>query len=198
MAFSFASITRPFRVVGARFSSQWPVKAVPTCVYGRSLTMRPIEPSDAELVSDLLLRLSEPACWLRYNRPRLAPLTVQCEVERMLRGDGAGAIALLATVRWDRAEEAVALAELIAADGQTAEVAIVVRDDYQGQGLGSALMCQIVSQAISQGLRTLRFDIRRENTAMQCLVRGLGLPYRREDWPDEICLWVDLPARSYA
>ena len=190
MALSFASIIRPFHVIGAQFRSKWHLEAVSTCVQVRSLTMRPVEPSDAGLVSDLLLRLSEPACWLRYNRPRLAPATVQCEVERMLRGDRAGAIALLATVRWDRTEEAVALAEVIAADSQTAEVAIVVRDDYQGQGLGSALMCQIVSQAISQGLRTLRFDIRRGNTAMQCLVRGLGLPYRRADWIDPVFVAV--------
>jgi GNAT superfamily N-acetyltransferase len=198
MAISFGSITRPFHAIGTRFCSQRHLKAVPTHIHGRSLTMRPIEAADAGLVGSLLMRLSEHACWLRYSRPRLAPAAVQCELERMLRRDGPGATALLATVRWDSPEEAVALAELMATNGETGEVAIVVRDDYQGQGLGSALMCQIVGQAVSQGLRTLRFDIRRENTAMQCVVRGLGLPYRDEYWPDEICLWVDLPARSYA
>jgi GNAT superfamily N-acetyltransferase len=198
MAISFSSITRPFHAIGTRFCSQRRLRPAPMRIHGRSLTMRPIEAADASLVGSLLMRLSEHACWLRYSRPRLAPATVQCEVERMLRRDGAGAVALLATVRWDSAEEAVALAELVATDGETGQVAIVVHDDYQGQGLGSALMCQIVTQAVSQGLRTLRFDIRRENTVMQCLVRGLGLPYRDEYWPDEICLWVDLPAHSYA
>ena len=171
---------------------------MPTRIHGRALTLRPIEGGDAGLVGGLLTRLSEPTCWLRYSCPRLAPVVVQRELERMLRRDGAGAIVLLATVRRGSAEEVVALAELMVIGGETAEVAIVVRDDYQSQGLGSALMGQIVRQAVSQGLRTLRFDIRRENTAMQCLVRGLGLPYRGDYWPDEICLWVDLPSHSYA
>lgn len=198
MAHSYASIARCFHAIGARFSSQRRLMPVRTRIHSRSLTIRPIEGADAGLVGGLLMRLSEPTCWLRYSRPRLAPAAVQCEVERMLGRDGAGATVLLATLRCDSAEEAVALAELIATDGETAEVAIVVRDDHQGQGLGRALLCQIARQAVSQGLRTLRFDIRRENTAMQCLVHGLGLPYRGEYWPDEICLWVDLPAYSYA
>jgi GNAT superfamily N-acetyltransferase len=198
MALSFASMTRRFHTIGMRFCSQRRLKAAPTRIHGRPLTMRTIEAGDAGLVGDLLMRLSEHACWLRYSRPRLAVAAVQCEVERMLRRDRTGVLALVATMRRDSAEEAVALAELMATDSEIAEVAIVVRDDYQGQGLGRVLMCQIVRQAVSQGLRTLRFDIRRENTAMQCLVQGLGLPYRGEYWPDEVCLWVDLPARSYA
>jgi GNAT superfamily N-acetyltransferase len=197
MALSFAFMTRPFHTIGVRFCSQWRLKAAPTRVGGHLLIMRPIEASDAGLVGGLLMRLSEHTCWLRYSRPCLAVAAVQCEIERMLRRDQAGVLALVATMRRGSSEEAVALAELMSTDGEIAEVAIVVRDDYQGQGLGRALMYQIVRQAISQGLRTLRFDICRENTAMQCLVHGLGLPYRGEYWPDEICLWVDLPARSY-
>src|SRR5215212_12104932 len=123
MAFSFASMRRPFHAIGARFCSQRRLKTMPTRIHGRSLTMRPIEPADADLLGGLLMRLSEHACWLRYSRPRLAPAAVQYEVERMFRRDGAGAIALLATVGWDSAEEAVALAELIPTDGETAEVA---------------------------------------------------------------------------
>jgi GNAT superfamily N-acetyltransferase len=198
MARSFASMTRPFHTIGMRFCSQRRLKAAPIRIHGRLLTLRPIEAGDAGLVGDLLMRLSEHACWLRYSRPRLVVTAVQCELERMLQCDSASVLALVATIRRGSAEEAVALAELMSTDGKIAEVAIVVRDDYQGQGLGHALMCQIVRQAVSQGLRTLRFDIRRENTAMQCLVHGLGLPYRGEYWPDEICLWVDLPTRSYA
>jgi GNAT superfamily N-acetyltransferase len=191
-------MTRHLHAIGARFSSQRRLMPVPTRVHDRALTIRPIEGGDAGLVGGLLMRLSEPTCWQRYSRPRLAPVAVQCEVERMLWHDGACAIALLATVRQGSAREAVALAELMTTDGQTAEVAIVVRDDYQGQGLGRALICQIVRHALGQGLCTLRFDMGCENTAMLCLVRGLGLPYRREDSPDEICLWLDLSARSYA
>jgi hypothetical protein len=73
MAISFASITRPFHAIGTRFCSQRRLKAVPTRIHGRSLTMRPIEAADAGLVGSLLMRLSEHACWLRYSRPRLAP-----------------------------------------------------------------------------------------------------------------------------
>jgi acetyltransferase len=116
----------------------------------------------------------------------------------MLGCELAPAVALVVTVRQGRAERAIALAELVAIDSDIAEAAIVVDDDYQGLGLGRALLRQIVALASNRGLRRLQFDIRRENRAMQGLVRSLELPCHCQYWPDELCLWVELTAPAYA
>ena len=195
---SLGFVTRPFRIIGMRLGLQPRLNTALTHIHGQPLAVRPIENRDARLLAALLTRLSEQSCWLRYSRPRLAPEAVQCETQRVLGRDVAHAVALIVTVRQGRAEQAIALAELVAIDSDAAEVAIVVDDDYQGQGVGRALLHQIVALASRRGLRRVQFDIRRENRAMQGLVRSLELPYHCQYWPDELCVWVELTAPSYA
>jgi acetyltransferase len=181
-----------------RLWSQPRLKTTLTSIHGQPIAVRLIENRDASLIAALLTRLSEHSCWLRYSRPRLAPEAVQCEAQRVLGRDPAHATALILTVHQGTAEYAIALAEFVAIDSDTAEVAIVVDDDEQGQGLGRALLRQIVALASRRGLRRLQFDIRRENKAMQNLVRSLELPYHCQYWFDEIRLWVELTAPMYA
>jgi len=111
--------------------------------------------------------------------------------------DPAHAVALVVTVRQGRLKHAIALAELVAVDSDIAEVAVVVDDDYQGQGLGRALLRRIVALSSRRGLRRLQFDIRRENRAVEALVRGLELPCHCQYGPGEICLRVELKAPVY-
>jgi len=197
MSHSLGCVTQPFSAIGMQLWSQPRLNTTLTNIHGQPLAVRPIESRDASLIAALLMRLSEHSCWMRYNCPRLAPEVVQCETQRVLGRDPAHAVALVVTVRQGRAEHAIALAELVAIDSDIAEVAIVVDDDYQGQGLGRALLRQIVELASKRGLRRLQFDIRRENRAMQGLVRSLELPYHCQYWPDEICLCVELTAPAY-
>ncbi|HEU5103735.1 MAG TPA: GNAT family N-acetyltransferase [Roseiflexaceae bacterium] len=197
MSHSLGCVTRPFSAIGMQLWSQPHLNTTLTYINGQPLTVRPIESRDASLIAALLTRLSEHSCWMRYSCPRLAPEAAQYETQRVLGRDPAQAVALVVTVRQGRAEQAIALAEFVAIDSDIAEVAIVVDDDYQGQGLGRALLCQIVALASKRGLRRLQFDIRRENRAMQALVRSLELPNHCQYGPDEICLWVELTAPVY-
>lgn len=62
-------------------------------------------------------------------------------------------------------------------DGATAEIALVVRDDAQGQGIGGLLLRRLVQIAQAIGVTRLRGDLLAENHTMVRLLRSLGLPY---------------------
>ena len=57
-----------------------------------------------------------------------------------------------------------------------AEVALVVVDEYQGRGIGRALMSLLTRIARAAGLRTLVAEVLPENTPMLQLFKTSGLP----------------------
>ena len=59
-------------------------------------------------------------------------------------------------------------------DGKTAEIAVLVLDDYQGRGLGTELMKRLVHLAPSHGIRRITAEMLRDNTLMQSLAKKLG------------------------
>ena len=73
-----------------------------------------------------------------------------------------------------------------------AEVAFVVVDEYQGRGIGRALMRHLTSIARAAGLRTLVAEVLPENTPMLQLFKtsGLELSTRREDQVIHITVWL--------
>ena len=64
-----------------------------------------------------------------------------------------------------------------------AEVAFVVVDEYQGRGIGGALMRHLTSIGRTAGLRTFIAEVLPENIPMLQLFKKSGLPLgmRRED-----------------
>ena len=73
-----------------------------------------------------------------------------------------------------------------------AEVAFVVVDEYQGRGIGRALMRHLTNIARAAGLRTLIAEVLPENTPMLQLFKtsGLQLSTRHEDQVVHIVIWL--------
>ncbi len=61
-----------------------------------------------------------------------------------------------------------------------AEFAIVISDDFQGQGLGKILLDRMIAVARHEGVEHVIADIHAENTPMQAIVRRLGFQIHRE------------------
>jgi acetyltransferase len=61
-----------------------------------------------------------------------------------------------------------------APEGGSAEMAIVVADDWQGRGLSRRLLSQLIDIARASGLKTLSADILTVNHPMLALSRALG------------------------
>ena len=73
-----------------------------------------------------------------------------------------------------------------------AEVAFVVVDEYQGRGVGRALMRHLISIARAAGLRTLIAEVLSENTPMLQLFKTGGLEFstRREGQVIHVTMWL--------
>ncbi len=148
--------------------------------HGRPVTVRAARADDDALLADLVYRASVRTRWLRYFQPLPAsPLHARAEGRRMAGlADGPGAV-LLASVAEGAGAAAVAVGEL-ALDplGRAGELALLVRDDHQGQGLGLALGRQLVALARARGLAELHGHCLPENRAALRLARRLGAPVR--------------------
>lgn len=144
----------------------------------RSGWLRPIAPDDAQALQDFVRELSEKARYMRFVSmmreltPRMLSRYTQLDYHREL--------ALVATV--DLATESghqpavIGLAHYLRnADGQGAEYALVVADDWQGQGLGRRLMSRLIEAARQQGLTYIEGFVLSSNQPMLSLMTSLGL-----------------------
>jgi len=141
---------------------------------GRRLTVRPIQREDAGLLIEFHERLSPQSRYLRFFSPfpHLSP-----KMAEYLAGvDFVDRFALVATADEDGVERIVAVARFdIAPDDVVAEVALVVRDDYQGVGLGTAVFGRLVEMARARGVRRLTGSVLAENRRMLQLLRNHGI-----------------------
>jgi GNAT superfamily N-acetyltransferase len=154
---------------------------------GARLMVRPIEAADADALVALHARLSADTIYRRYFgvRPHLSP----AEVERFTRVDGRTRFALVAL----QAADLVAVARYEGRPGdRSAELAVVVDDALQHQGVGRLMLERLVDVAREAGIESLVADVLAGNAAMLALLRTLGLPRRTETDGDTVTVLVDL------
>ena len=73
-----------------------------------------------------------------------------------------------------------------------AEIALVVADAYQREGIGSALCAYLVAAARRQGLAALRATALAENAAVRRMVARSGAPYTAETRQGMTTIQIDL------
>jgi RimJ/RimL family protein N-acetyltransferase len=98
-------------------------------------------------------------------------------LRRLVDADGNHHAAWVACVWGPHGEEIVgeAVWSLVAPDERTAELAISVRDDWQGKGVADELMRTLIASARESGLRTLYGDVLQANTRMLAFMRRHGM-----------------------
>jgi RimJ/RimL family protein N-acetyltransferase len=107
--------------------------------------------------------------------------------------------ALLALARDDQGcEQAVGVARLARQpaqpDSPEAEAAVVVRDDFQGRGVGSELLRRLVLLAKQMGVRTLIAEIEADNEIAIRAFRALNLPTETTIRSAEVAMRIEVPA----
>jgi GNAT superfamily N-acetyltransferase len=130
--------------------------------------VRPITPDDTEALRRLFSRLSQETIYKRFFRPVKEP--------------SAKDLAFLTSVDHGRREALVAEAggEVIAVarydrlgDSDEAEVAVLVEDAWQGQGIGARLVRRLAGLAQSRGMTVFTSTILGDNRAASGLLHAV-------------------------
>jgi RimJ/RimL family protein N-acetyltransferase len=147
----------------------------------RAVTVRQGISEDADLLIDMWRRLSARTVQLRFGRPKanIHEEVFRNEMAHVLNSDPRTATTLIGMVDDSDGSSAVSLVQIVQHpdDRSLAEIAIVVRDDYQREGLGRALCGLIKQVALLRGIRTLQIHTLAENIAVMRLIRGLGMRF---------------------
>ena len=136
------------------------------------IRFRPIDPGDESGLVDFHSRLLPETVYLRFFNAH--PHLSAAELYRFTHVDGRDRYAVVAV---DEAERIIGVARYDRDPGSDdAEVAFVVDDSHQGQGLGRELLRHLVAVARSNGIRRLVADTMVGNHRMLGVFRDSGLP----------------------
>lgn len=150
---------------------------------GRDYRLRPILPADAELYPPFLARVTAEDMRLRFLVPTAT--IPRDTLIRLSQLDYDRDIAFVALDKHDGSLSGIARYGSDP-DHEAAEFGVLVRSDLQGQGLGSALMAQLISYARADGIKRIDGLILRENTAMLNLADQLGFQRLSQPVVDEV------------
>lgn len=137
---------------------------------GTAVTLRPIRQEDEPELTALYARLSPESAYQRFFTvmARLPPdwTHILANVDYQRR---------MAIVAVDPRGELIAVARYDYDDAaQEAEIAIVVQDRWQGKGLGTILMTELLSYAEAKGISRFRAYVLAENRRMLDMLARLG------------------------
>lgn len=150
---------------------------------GRQVTIRHITADDAPLLVELYFHLSDTTRRLRFHsmRQNVSLQEIEREARQLSDLDPEKEAALVATLEQDGSEAIVASARLARSQNPAeAESAIVVRDDFQNQGLGSHMLILLAQVARSMNIQRLTAWIMAENVHMLHIIRKSGLDVQAE------------------
>lgn len=149
---------------------------------GTDVSLRPIHPGDETLMAQFHQTLSGRSVYMRY----FCSLSLESRLahERLVRIchiDGEREVALVVEYTNKRTgqQQILGVGRLIKLDAQNeAEVAILVSDQYQKQGLGTELLRRLIQVARDQKRRRVCGELLRDNLAMQIIFKKLGFRFR--------------------
>ncbi len=159
---------------------------------GQSVLIRPIRADDESMMRDMFYSFSEKTVYLRYHGTLKAMphnrLQVFCNV------DYDTEIALIGVVGPAGKEEVVGVGRyLTEATKQSAEMAFVVRDDWQRKGLGTILFKRLVEIAQANGIRKFHAEVLAENSGMLKIFHRSGLSVETSTEEGVVGITMELP-----
>jgi Acetyltransferase (GNAT) family. len=154
---------------------------------GRPVVLRPCTPEDEPLIADMYRRLSSDTLHLRYCSSGVT-VSPEQEAVRLCEGDPEDQAVILALSEG----EVVGIAELGRVDDETAEAAFLVRDDCQGEGIGTALAERLVEVAREMGFSRLQAYMLYENHGIRRLTAKLPYPRTWTGGFGELCVTLDI------
>jgi acetyltransferase len=174
-----AELPRPaIRPYPVEYVGEWTTKK------GSHMVIRPIRPEDEPLVVDFHDRLSERTVVQRYfTSLALSARTAHERLTRICFIDYDRELALVAETTNAAGKKVIAGVSRMVhqEDGRSATLALVVEDDFQGQGLGEKLMRRTIEAARSEKIGRVLVYLLPENGRMSDLARKLGFALAEEN-----------------
>lgn len=140
---------------------------------GAEIRVRTLRPEDRAIEEAFVRDLSPTSRYLRFHSalPALTPELA----ERFLNLDYPDQMALIATLPDQGGERQIAVARWARPRGENAaDLGIAVADDWQGKGLGTALLRRLLAIATEAGIEQFAANVLYENHRMRALARDLG------------------------
>jgi RimJ/RimL family protein N-acetyltransferase len=138
----------------------------------RRVRIRALHAHEADPIRALYARLSPRTRYLRFLSPM--PALPDSVVRHLASVDHQRRLAIVAEDDGAGRDGVIALASFGAIDDATAEVSVVVRDDWQGQGVGTALVAALLNAAEARGFRRFVANIVSENSIIRKLIDRVG------------------------
>jgi|SRR5581483_9096089 len=132
---------------------------------GGTLIVRPLRHGEVRTVMGLFQRLGDRSRRARFNGAK--PCLSRSDLRQLATVDDRRR-ALVAYVPDD--PRPVAIARFVR-DGERAEVAFAVADEYQRRGIGSALAAELVAEARADGVTEIEALVGRDNSAGVAVLR---------------------------
>lgn len=148
---------------------------------GLEITLRPVKISDEPLLKDFVYSLSEETMYKRFiSRRKDMPHEILQTLFVVI--DYTKEMVILAVI-----EDKEKNKEIVIGVGQyginegshTAEVALVVRDDYQNKGVGTEILSYLINIAEKQGLLGFTAEMLPENIGVSRLFEKTGLKVKK-------------------
>lgn len=161
---------------------------------GRSIEIRALRPQDQTQMLAALSRTSAQSLYRRFFGPKKG--FSESEKTFFLNVDFTHHVALVATIDQSDRTEIVGGGRYVLTKPRIAEVAFTVIDEFQGKGVGSALMRHLTLLARRAGLKQLIADVLPDNAAMINVLKNSGFPTATSRAKGVVHVRLDLPSTS--
>jgi acyl-CoA hydrolase/RimJ/RimL family protein N-acetyltransferase len=139
---------------------------------GNRILLRPIKPSDATMKQHFFYSLSKETIYKRYfSQLKAMPIK---RIWPYVMIDYENEMVIVASITENGLETIVGIGSYVKVPGtETAEVALVVRDDWQNKGLGTALLNYLIEIGKNKGVKSFTAWVFTENIKMIHLFKKL-------------------------
>lgn len=146
---------------------------------GLEMLLRPVRITDEPLLKEFFYSLSDQSVYQRFISARKD--MPHERLQEFVVIDYSSEIIILAIEEQNDIQTVVGVAQYgIEPDSHTAEVALVVRDDYQKQGIGTELLSYVTLLAKREGLLGFRAEVLVENHTMMHLFEAAGFSIEKK------------------
>ncbi|MBF0158602.1 MAG: GNAT family N-acetyltransferase [Magnetococcales bacterium] len=144
---------------------------------GERVVFRAIHPTDEQPVRELFYSLSHQSVYYRFMT-HLKRLTFR-QLKDFIYIDHRVAVAIVGVIPVSHREEIIAMGGYYL-DQHTnrAEVALIVRDDWQGRGIGAFMLDRLITLARRSGIAGFTATVLPDNRTMQRAFKNTRLPIR--------------------